>query len=121
MTAITTVHNAQQQPYNAVASLTRYLNHRSKPSVRELKEKLSPHGHDVLCSKLNAARPLQQRDANTTRENINGIMKKWKRYVQEISREVDRPGALIRVLDTAYTEGYRAGKERCEQSVTKGP
>jgi hypothetical protein len=65
--------------YDAVAALTRCLDRQSKPTARELKEKLSPEGHDVLLSKLNAARPLLQMDAAATKENINGIGKKWQR------------------------------------------
>ena len=51
-------NNAQEQPYVAVAALTRYLNQRSKPTAREKKKKLTPEGHNALRSKLNVARPL---------------------------------------------------------------
>jgi hypothetical protein len=85
------VDTAQQQPYNAVAALTRYLNQRNKPTAREQKEKLTPEGHNALRSKLNAARPLQQRDADTTKENINGITKKFQRYVPHTSENQKDP------------------------------
>jgi hypothetical protein len=75
------VGTAQQQLYDPVAALTRHLNHRNKPTAREQKEKLTPEGHITLRSKLNAAGPLPQKDADTTKENINGITKKFQRYV----------------------------------------
>jgi hypothetical protein len=52
------VDTAQQQPYDPVAALTRYLNQRNKPTAREQKEKLTPKGHNALRSKYNAAGPL---------------------------------------------------------------
>jgi len=70
-----------QQPYDDVAYLTSFLTQRDKPSAREQKEKLTADEHDALASKCNAARPLLQRDADTTKENIYGITKKWKAYV----------------------------------------
>jgi hypothetical protein len=36
------VDTAQQRPYDPVLALTRYLNQRNKPTVREQKEKLTP-------------------------------------------------------------------------------
>ena len=75
------VDTAQQQPYNPVVALTRYINQCNKPTAREQKEKLTPEGHNTLRLKLNAEGPLAQRDIATTKENINGITKKFQRYV----------------------------------------
>jgi hypothetical protein len=50
------VDTAQQQPYDLVAALTRYLNHYNKSTIQEQKEKLSPEGHNTLRSKSNAVR-----------------------------------------------------------------
>ena len=44
------VDAAQQQPYDPVAALTRYLNRRNKPTAREQKEKLAPERHNALRS-----------------------------------------------------------------------
>ncbi|CZR68052.1 uncharacterized protein PAC_17951 [Phialocephala subalpina] len=105
MPVSTPAANSQQQPYNDLAYLTRYLTQRSKPSSREQKEKLTAEGHDVLCSKLNAARPLQQRDINTTKENIHGITKKWKRDILYIEKgtELEKSAAN----NVAKTESLR--------------
>jgi hypothetical protein len=72
-----TVNTAQQQPYDPVAALTRYLNQRNKPTAQKQKGKLTLEGHNALYSKLNAARPLPQKDIDTTKENINSITKKF--------------------------------------------
>lgn len=69
------------QSWDPVASLTRYVVQHSKPSVREQKGKLAPQELDALCVKLNKARPLIQRDAPATKENINGLTKKFVQYV----------------------------------------
>jgi hypothetical protein len=53
------VNTTQQQPYDPVAVLTRYVNQRNKPTTREQKEKHTLEGLNILSSKLNAARPLQ--------------------------------------------------------------
>src|SRR5258708_11746402 len=69
------------QPWDPVASLNRYALEQSKPSVRERKEKLAPQEHDALCVGFNEARPLIQRDAPATKENLHGITKKFIEYV----------------------------------------
>jgi hypothetical protein len=103
-----TVDNTQQQSYDPVAALTRYLNERSKPTAREQKEKLTPEGYRIQRAKLNKA-SLRQRDAPTTKENINGLMKKWKKYVQESCKN-RKELQLIHMLGTAHTNASRAGQ-----------
>jgi hypothetical protein len=46
------------QPWDPVASLTRYALEHSKPSAREQKRKLTPKEHDALYVEFNEARPL---------------------------------------------------------------
>jgi hypothetical protein len=53
------VDTTQQQPYDPVEALTRYLNYRNKPTAREQREKLTLKVHNALRSKLNAAGPLE--------------------------------------------------------------
>jgi cell division protein FtsN len=36
------VDTTQQQPYDPIAALTKYLNQRNKPTAQEQKEKLTP-------------------------------------------------------------------------------
>jgi hypothetical protein len=72
------VDTTQQQPYDPVVVLTRYVNQRNKPTTREQKKKHTLEGLNILSSKLNAARPLQQKDVDTTKENINGITNKFQ-------------------------------------------
>jgi hypothetical protein len=47
------VDTAQQQPYDSIAPLTRYLIQRNKPTAREQKAKLTPEGYNALRSKHN--------------------------------------------------------------------
>jgi hypothetical protein len=75
------VDTAQQQPYDPIAALTRYLHQRNKPTAREQKKRFTSEEHNALCSKSNAAGPLQEKDADTTKENINGITNKFQWYV----------------------------------------
>ena len=75
------VDTAQQQLYNPIAVLTRYVNQRNKPTAREQKEKHTLEGLNILSLKLNAAYPLQQKDADTTKENINSITNKFQQYI----------------------------------------
>jgi hypothetical protein len=111
MATRTATINAPPQPYDDIACLTTYLTQRDKPSAREQKEKLTADGHDALSSTLNTARPLLQRDADTTKENINGITKKFKQYTRPSNSEL-KVRALIRLAGTACTERYEAGKQR---------
>ena len=76
------------QPWDPVASLTRYALEHSKPSARKQKRKLTPEEHDALCVEFNEARPLIQRDAPATKENLHGITKKFVKYVLQLKRMV---------------------------------
>jgi hypothetical protein len=87
-----------QQLYDPVAVLTRYVNQRNKPTTREQKEKHTPEGLNTLSSKLNTARPLQQKDADTTKENINGITNKFQWYVPARARKTPTRANTSQVL-----------------------
>jgi hypothetical protein len=98
------------QPWDPVASLTRYAVEHSKPSAREQKEKLAPQKHDALCVEFNEARPLIQRDAPATKENLLGITKKFVKYVLQQKGMIEaRTRELISILATAATGRSQVG------------
>ncbi len=97
------VDTTQQQLYDPVADLTRYVKQRNKPTAREQKEKHTPEGLNILSSKLNTARPLQQKDAETTKENINGITNKFQWYVLVGARKTPTRANTSQVLQIRKT------------------
>jgi len=105
------VDTTQQQLYDPVAVLTRYVNQRNKPTAREQKKKHTPEGLNILSSKLNAARPLQQKDADTTKENINGITNKFQWYVPAGARKAPtraNTSQVLQIRNTRRMEGSGA-------------
>jgi hypothetical protein len=100
------------QPWDPMATLTRYALEQSKPSAREQQEKLAPQEHDALCMEFNEARPLIQRDAPATKENLHGITKKFVEYVSPLElNDKDHTTELISVLGTVSTVRYQIGGE----------
>jgi hypothetical protein len=100
------------QPWDPVASLTRYALEHRKPSAREQKKRLAPQEHDALCVEFNGARPLIQRDAPATKENLYGITKKFVESVPPTEEDGQSlHSELIRILATASTVRYQIGGE----------
>ena len=97
------VDNTQQQLYDPVADLTRYVKQRNKPTAREQKEKHTLEGLNILSSKLNIARPLQQKDAKTTKENINSITNKFQQYILAGSKKTPTRPNTSQVLQIRKT------------------
>jgi len=74
------VDTAQQQPYEPVAALTRYLNHRNKPTTREQKEKLSPEA----CEGKSGT-PLSSSYLNRSRCTWYSILKSHAKTLETLS------------------------------------
>jgi hypothetical protein len=90
--------------------LPRYTIELSKPSAREQKRKLAPQELDALCVEFNEARPLIQRDAPATKENIHGITKKFVRYVLHLKWIIEAHAKeLISILVIVFTGCYQVG------------
>lgn len=64
--------NAEQHLYN-------FVTQQNKLKQRAKKPKTTPAEYDAQVQKINRSGPLAPNDADATKENINGICRKWKR------------------------------------------
>ena len=66
-------------PYDATVNLQTFISRRNKIGKKQKKPKLTPEEYEADIQKLNGSGPLAPEDADTTKENISGICRKWKR------------------------------------------
>jgi len=70
-----------QSPSDATFRIATHLNQqRTKEARRRDRPKLSPEGHQALRTQLKNSGPLAPNDADTTKINIQGIVKKFIGY-----------------------------------------
>jgi hypothetical protein len=71
----------RQSPSDTTFRIATYLNQQhTKEARRRDRPKLSPEGHQALCTQLKNSGPLAPNDADTMKINIQGIVKKFIGY-----------------------------------------
>jgi hypothetical protein len=74
-----TTHTSTKRPRDSLENLQNFVTRRNKLRQRAKRPKLTPKDYEADIQKLNGSGPLALKDADTTRENISGICRKWKR------------------------------------------
>jgi len=71
--------STKRRPCGALENLQHFDTRRNNLRQKTKKPKHTPEDYEADIQKLNGCGPLGPKDADTTKENITGICRKWKR------------------------------------------